>query len=202
MRVFYVVYIREEPYRTVLNGIRVLANPKEKHSAHITVQGPFLRRRPESKVREFDAIISGKEVSVEGVDSFFFPGQSTVFLRGVGEELRDVWRKPHYGYNPHITLYDGADREMAEQILSAVKSAQVFFRFRVRGLEELVVNGQRDLALAYSIDYDLLELYAKCRLDQSILSNMNCTDRVRLIARLAPFLGSERPVLAESASKA
>lgn len=195
MRVFYVIYVHDEPYKTVLNGIRALANPKEKHSVHITVQGPLTRRHNQAKLEDFNAKILRQKISVMGVDSFFEQSQNTVFLRCESDALPAVWRKPHYDYNPHLTLYDGDCRQFAEEMLAVLLFSPIYFDFYVdSGIEPLVINGQRDFYLAYNINYRLLESYAGCKLNHEIISSLTSAQRLRLIKQLAISLAQEHPV--------
>lgn len=192
MKVFYVIYVQDEPYRTILNGIRALANPREKHSVHLTVQGPFSRRRSYSKLSELNTHISGERIAVNSVGRFFGPGQNTVFLSCYSEKLPLIWRKTQYGYNPHLTLYDGDRRDFAESMLRILQVRSVVFDFLAHRIEPLIVNGQRDLLLAYNIDYTLLEGYAGQRVDSSRLSELDPESRLGLIDRLASCLDQSK----------
>ncbi len=146
MRVFYVIYVSDPELEALLDGLRFLANPHEKGRAHVTARGPYRQRYD---VSALSRTIAGSRLAVAGVGSFFGPRQNTVFLRCDSPELRAIWHKPDYGYAPHLTLYDGASRAVADDLLAALERADVRTSFEVSGLEPLVSSkGQANLDLA------------------------------------------------------
>src|SRR5437588_595976 len=128
MRVFYVVYISDETLRKCIDGIRLLSNPFEKESAHITLRGPYRQRY---NVDHLSSIVRGTTVLISGVGSFFEAKQNTVFFSCESSHLRAVWHKPNYpDYNPHITLYDGESRRFANELAKAIGKYKYDLCFR------------------------------------------------------------------------
>src|SRR5437764_15252189 len=103
MRIFYAAYLLEEPYATLINAIRLLCEPSEKHLAHLTIRGPYDEPLPAAEVDEINKSIRGASIHVLG-GTFFDPTQSTVYLACSASYLPLVWDKPDYDYQPHITL--------------------------------------------------------------------------------------------------
>ena len=77
MNVFYVVYIPDGPLAMCIDAIRAIANPGEKHRAHITLRGPYTQIHD---MEGPDSMISGTEVTVSSVGHFFQERQNTVFF--------------------------------------------------------------------------------------------------------------------------
>lgn len=125
MSFFYVLYIPGEELGGCIDAIRFLANPSVKHRAHITVRGPYERPTPVDKLNQS---LAGNVVTVTDVGRFVGDRQQTVFLDCDGTRLRAVWWKRDFGYHPHITLYDGADMQLAE----AIAAAAARFRYQLR----------------------------------------------------------------------
>lgn len=52
-----------------------------------------------------------------------------VYLKVECENLETIWRKPDYGseYNPHITLYKGTNKRIADAIFNFLKNENICF---------------------------------------------------------------------------
>lgn len=123
-RYFCVLYIPGDELAGCIDAVRFLANPAVKHRAHITVRGPYERPTPVDKLNQ---MLAGNVVTVTGIGRFVGDRQQTVFLDCEGNRLRSVWWKRDFGYQPHITLYDGADAALAE----AIAAAAARFRYQI-----------------------------------------------------------------------
>ena len=149
IRVFYSVYLPPGRTRTLLDAIRVIANPATKHSAHITVRGPYTDYQDP---RRWSAGVQGQRVHVGGVGTFFGPSQNTVLLKVEASAIQALWYKPDYsGYNPHVTIYDGNSRQFAEGLLDVLTPQNLTFDFHATGLEPLVSGNGRS-PLGYFFD--------------------------------------------------
>lgn len=118
-KIFYVLYIDNEIGKCI-DAIRFIASPKEKHASHITVRGPYKRR---ISVKKINSKLKGNTIRILGVGSFFstVKKQNTVYFTCDGTKLRDVWEKKGFGYEPHITIYDGDDFDFAEELYRLMK---------------------------------------------------------------------------------
>jgi len=174
MRYFVFLKVEDKILANLLNIAIFSLNPTEKWDAHITVAGPFSSERNLPKNREYK-----RKVSVFGPGFFSGSRQSTVFLKVGTFDLRDVWIKPDYPFNPHLTLYDGDDTKLAEKLLNRLHSSSMFMKFYVSRLEVVQsLKGQMDLFpmrknldlnatfLTHGMDFDdLLELQALDRIE-------------------------------------
>lgn len=138
MRVFYVIHIAEPFIQAALNVVRYLSNPAVKHAAHITVRGPYDELQD---VVELSSFIADKRIRIDGVSTFYGPSQNTVYLACDAPELAYVWWKPDYGFNPHLTLYDGDDVIFARQLEALMVRLQVRFSFRATELQTIISSG-------------------------------------------------------------
>ncbi len=137
-RLFYVVYLADPFVQSCLDLIRYLAEGAEKTPAHVTVRGPYARRLTEKVEQSINEQIAGIAIDVLGVSSFFENSQNTVYLRCSAPELNQVWDKPDYPFNPHLTLYDGSDRVFAGELLAELHSCSKPFSVTARGVNYLI----------------------------------------------------------------
>ncbi len=79
MKIFYVIYIKDKLLRTIIDGIRILADPLEKQEAHITVRGPY--EQSFYHLSQKNEIIKHTRIKIQGISTFFNSIQSTIFLR-------------------------------------------------------------------------------------------------------------------------
>ena len=191
-RVFYVVYFRDRRLQYSLDAMRFIANPSEKNYAHITVRGPYQQRY---NLSGMDRRIDGTEVLADGVGSFFGYSQNTVFIKCYSEMLRDVWKKTDYGFNPHVTLYDGQSRRFAEMLLQQLHHLTIRFRFIVGRLHPLVTrSGQYSMELSQAFDEVLFAEVTGTHLSASEVDRLSFEQRVALIklfARKLPEFASD-----------
>ena len=117
----------------ILNALRFISNPKEKGVAHITVRGPYQRHLEKTEIENAATTVENTPISVDGIGTFFGPDQNTVFLKCSSSALRKIWQKSDYVYNPHITLYDAENREVAEDLANQLNQIDLHF---VAGLLE------------------------------------------------------------------
>lgn len=132
MRYFGVININDKNAQTFVDGIRLLCVSKVKHMAHITLQGP---KENKNEIK-FQSIRRNEQiVRVSGVGNFFDNGQNTVFLKcnlDGGEQIKSMIDKPDYGNEtPHITLYDGTDRNFAEKLFNLTQKYKIRFQIIV-----------------------------------------------------------------------
>lgn len=92
-----------------------------KHPVHLTVRGPYSSGVPKRILETCRRRMEHDVLRICGVGRFRNPGEEVVFLRVESPNLRRVWYKPDYpierfGFNPHISVYRGADSSLAESI--------------------------------------------------------------------------------------
>ena len=173
-----------------INAIRVLANPAEKNKAHITVRGPYPRR--DRRSGRFSRFVEGSEINIVGPGHFFDFEQNTVYLRCVSPELKIVWDKPDYGFNPHITLYDGASSEFARKLWDIVSQHPLKFSFVAGPLAPLVSSRRHQGGMALKTDLDSRFLCEVTGVDfsKTPVESLESDARLKAIDRLCGYLST------------
>ena len=154
MKWFQTLYFGDQVVQDYLDAILFLANPKEKDSAHITFRGPYSDNSPE----RIDASeLVGTTISVLGVGTFFESSQNTVFLNCGSDILEKYWNKGDYGFNPHITLYDGCSRDFAVRLYDTVRRHRLYFSVSVGSVQVVKsIKGQRSFSLILTLKPETL----------------------------------------------
>jgi len=137
MRYFEVINIDYKNAQTFVDGIRLFANSKIKHKAHVTIKGPSQSKIVPERIKYENQIIK-----ITGIGNFFSENQNTVFLKcELEERLKKLINKPDFGSgNPHITLYDGEDNEFANQLFQLGQNYSIKFQFIVNELDIIKSN--------------------------------------------------------------
>ncbi len=187
-RLFYVVYMADGWLQRLLDAMRFVANPKARHRAHITIRGPYRRKH---KLEDL-SILNGAAVSSSGVGNFFEDGQTTVFLRCDSSALRQSHKLGDYGYNPHITLYNGESREFAQRLYDTLSHIDLRFDFHVRGPTPLYsMKDQFRFTPYLAYDEEILH-----DLVLSVQQLRSCTDDERIL-----FVRALAELIADAASR-
>jgi hypothetical protein len=186
MKLFYVLHIQEKPLADCVDAIRFISDPAEKQRAHLTVRGPYQKR---VNVVAISRKIVGDTVLIDSVGNFFDSGQNTVFFRCSSPELKGVWSKPHYPFNPHITLYDSASNEFARRLFAVISGYTYRLRFRASELEAIESKkGQGSLSLALGFNSNLVRQVAGERIAPAAVKALSVEQRLRLVDLLCSHL--------------
>jgi len=183
---FSIIDIDDEKIQACLDAIILLANPGEKLGAHITLGGPYTS---EPQVSELDRAVRGSIIHVVGVGKFFNRNQNTVFLNCGSEIIRKSWRKKDYGFNPHMTIYDGSSRSEANNIFNALNGHRFYCSFtagRVKTFQS--IKGQRSMQISFSADFELIGRYLGYTASPEIIRALPAWKRLMLIDRLCVWL--------------
>lgn len=185
MRIFYVIYVQDEILGHYLNAIRYLSNPNEKNDAHITVRGPYKTHLKNEIIQKLNSIIKGDKIRITSVGTFFENHQNTVFLNCTSSKLEQVWQKFDYGFNPHITLYDGNSRTFAKKLVEILNSHLINFYFTVNQLSELKsLKGQSDYRLRLDANIGYIKQKIGSDLEHGDVEKMSQKRRLELIDKL------------------
>ncbi|MCF7220762.1 2'-5' RNA ligase family protein [Marilutibacter chinensis] len=89
-----------------LNGRRWRTPP------HLTIQGPFSEKPTAGDIQSIKDRLNDDALLIANPGIFKTRLGSAVYLRVESPNLKKVWNKPDfpiekYGFNPHLTLYDG-----------------------------------------------------------------------------------------------
>jgi hypothetical protein len=204
MRIFYVIHIGEKALADSVDAIRFICNPTEKQRAHLTVRGPYQKR---INISELSKKIVGDTVSIDRVGNFFDSGQNTVFFHCHATDLERVWNKPHYPFNPHISLYDGNSREFAERLYELVSRYSYCLKFQADELEAIESKkGQTSLSLALAFNSDFVSQVVGEQINADAVSSLSEDRRLQLVERICQHLaeasaksGSERSYIPRAA---
>lgn len=180
MRIFYAAYLLDEPFATLINAIRLLCEPLEKHLAQVTIRGPYDNLLPPDEVEDINRNVKGKHIRVLG-GTFFSPTQATVYLACSASELPFVWHKPDFDYQPHITLYDGSSLKISHELRMMLRRYEISFDFAIEGLYPLTaIPGQQDLTLRASIPESFVDAFF-APLGRSLNDALKLPEHVRLL---------------------
>ncbi len=155
-KLFLFAYPDDKRLEDLLNLAIFSLNPDAKWPAHVTIAGPFPAARSFSVPDKFSAT-----VRVIGAGNFFRYGSSTVFLHVGAEELQPLFRKPDFKGNivPHLSLYDGENRGLAETFYKKISEIRPFFFFVSSKLEIVTsVSGQFKTYLRERVNLDAIQI--------------------------------------------
>ena len=189
-REFHVLYLPDSLMASCINAIRVLGYPAEKHRAHITVRGPY--ERIGNRVDSINRLVESSKINIHGSGNFFDTGQTTVYLRCASPQLKAVWDKPDYGFNPHITLYDGPSHDFAKKLWDIVSSRSYDISFISGPLTALVSSRryQGGMALQADLDLRLLRDVAGLDIGGVTVESLGQEGRLKAIGKLCDYLST------------
>jgi hypothetical protein len=188
MKVFYVLHIKEKALADCVDAIRFICNPTEKQRAHLTVRGPYQKR---IDIAAISRKIAGDTVSIDSVGNFFDSGQNTVFFHCSAADLKTVWNKPHYPFNPHITLYDSGNSEFARELFAVMSRFTYGMKFRAEGLEAIEARkGQDSLSLALAFNSDSVSRLVGEKVTANLIRGYSDEHKLRLVQRLCQHLST------------
>lgn len=174
-RIFYVVYLPDNVVGTCVDVFRALINPGTKNHAHITVRGPYEGFQDPSAWAD-DAM--ELPIKIGAPATFYSNTQNTVYLSVDAPALRKVWHKPRYpDGTPHLTLYDGAWRGLADEVLRITTKYPVTFDFTACGLKWMISSDVPPKPLWDRLDRDRVEPLIKLPLN---VDPMDMPERTRV----------------------
>jgi hypothetical protein len=93
---------------------------------HISIKGPQKTFRKDS-VNKF--VQKKNPIEIYDAGMFVNKDKYFVYLKVECEDLETIWRKPDYDseYNPHITLYKGTNKRIADAIFNFLKNENLCF---------------------------------------------------------------------------
>ena len=187
-RWFYVVYVSEPVIAGCLNAIRLLAEGRVKHAAHITLMGPYDKQRDDAA--ELSRRIKGQPVRIYSNGTFFFEAQNTVFLKATCPAFPEVWDKPTIAeFIPHLTVYDGGERWYATEIARILYGAHIDLTFKATALEALKTPAaNRADEIMATIPVDLMSSVIGRLFSPQLVRNSSHSVRIVCIQRLLEFM--------------
>jgi hypothetical protein len=119
---FVFLQITDSEINALIYGIRTIAmGVAPKSGPHVTIRGPYSRALSRTQLLRYGRILASHPVVLEGIDKFRSGDRTTVFMKVQHPKLLQVWWKRDYpikefGFNPHVTLYEGADDDRAQRL--------------------------------------------------------------------------------------
>ncbi len=128
---FVFLEIRDPEINALVGWLREAAmGAPSRHNVHITIRGPYSREVPEPQLARYQNVLRSDPIVLEGFGSFQAAGRHVVYLKVQHPKLRKVWWKPDfpiktYGFNPHVTIFEGADEVRAQTILDFLRKERL-----------------------------------------------------------------------------
>jgi hypothetical protein len=189
MRYFGIIDITDKNAQTFIDGIRLLSVSKIKHKAHVTLIGP--KDNEEQIKKAFPNIRRNYQVvTINGTGNFFADGQNTVYLKcdlkdENARQIETMIDKPDYGNeNPHITLYDGKDREYATQLFELTQRYPIKFQIIVNESNLTTLSSTQEYEKFGTDFFDHLSYYSGYQITEYDIENLSTENRLVHIKNL------------------
>jgi hypothetical protein len=180
----YAIKIQDVEISSILNFVKLLCAPTSKTEIHLSVRGPYKSPLKSEKLSKYNKIIKNSEISIIDFANFFSENQNTVFLKCEGEELKKVWKKTTYlhEYNPHLTLYDGRNKEFANTLYQILRKRNINIEFTSSELIAYDTSKKNtSLILSLGINNDIIEEVLGIAWDKLDVNLMDSKSRFKLI---------------------
>ena len=182
MPIFYVLYLEDGLFGDCLEAIRLLCEPTEKIPSHVTVRGPY---RFGIKTGAMTRKLRGNHIDISEIGNFFEYNQNTVFFRCNSSVLKEIWYKPDFPFNPHVTIYDGPCEAFARELFDIADQYSYSFSLKAERLEPLTSRkGQKGFILQLWSTMERVSDLLGERLEPSQVEEMSLSKRLELIDRL------------------
>ena len=115
----------------LVSGIRETATGNAPTTnVHITVRGPYSTPIRPEQLRRYHRTLARDPILLDGYGLFRVDKRFIVYVKVQHPKLRQVWWKPdfpisRYGFNPHVTLYEGPDSDRAHALLTFLQQESV-----------------------------------------------------------------------------
>ena len=178
---FVAVSFSDTKIRELFDLMRLVAEPDYARSAHITLRGPYKQKKDIS-----DSIFRkdvGK-ITLRKPGCFFENNQNTVFLNIEIFAISDGWWKPDFpNVTPHLTIYDGKDRETAWVIFNTLKTFS--WQIRLNSSPMHILDKKRTIENEFLTQYDKVSRTVSDVMGKDItpqeMRNLSLFDRVGVI---------------------
>lgn len=124
---FLFLELRDSEICTLLHGLRFsFTGRPSQTNIHMTVRGPYAKPLKQVQIEPFRVALSRDVLRISGVGMFENPDGIVVYLNVNSDNLKKIWwkrdyPKGKYGFNPHISLYRGSDKDLAARVYDFLK---------------------------------------------------------------------------------
>ena len=111
--------------------LQALFNNKSNSLPHITFRGPYLSSPSKSVLNKLQQFVDSiHEAQIDGVAMFDNGDEFFVYFKVQIQDLEKLsWKKDFprkdYGFNPHVTLYKGKDRQYAKDVFDFLNGLDI-----------------------------------------------------------------------------
>lgn len=115
---------------------------------HITLRGPY-NTKIRSKILTSSRDTIKSPIVINGVECFYNPNELVVYFKAIINGVEKTWWKPSYpqkkyGLNPHITIYKGKNKALAQELIVFLN--RINLEFKLYNFEINIYNsGDRQL---------------------------------------------------------
>jgi hypothetical protein len=183
---FHIVRLGDEELQAALDMIIYCANPAAKLGAHITVRGPYSSLKAAS---EYCFDITGQRLHILGPE-FFNNSNRVIYLRCAADSLRSHWWKSDFPYNPHLTLYDGPDLRLANELYESSAASRMIGTVPAGPAEIISTATLGSFALAQNgVDFHLLSQLSRQTLSHQHVLELSQGERTQILRGLCQYAG-------------
>ncbi|MEW8525174.1 MAG: hypothetical protein AB2552_19185 [Candidatus Thiodiazotropha endolucinida] len=98
-------------------------------NVHITVRGPYYEKIEANLIESFERQLGAEPILIHSA-GMFRNKEYVVYIKIESLNLKRIWWKPDYpiesyGFNPHITIYKGSNKSIAECAYEFLRSENI-----------------------------------------------------------------------------
>nr|VFJ94642.1 MAG: 2'-5' RNA ligase [Candidatus Kentron sp. LFY] len=169
---FLFIDIKDEQINRLLSSLRAIfcGHDSSTTNIHITVRGPqhyFNFAALEENIKKYEA--ENRCLKIGGVGRFNNPDSHIIYIKVDCGDLKKygLWEKSDYkgNYNPHITLYNGSDKDRANVIYDFLKSIDFHrecsnyeFRVHTRDQRSFTLGRKAQITVLTKADLVILDM--------------------------------------------
>lgn len=184
MNFFYGVYPAEKKIARLFDLSRLILQPDYARKAHITLRGPY-EKRPSRKSKWLGLQLHNAILSKPA--TFFNDWQNTVYLRAELIEAKDVsWKKDFQDSIPHMSIYDGNNRNIAWQVLLCLRKFP--WNISIELTPVLVLERKKDYEKSFFLEIDDIDIafdyIAERSLSRDYIKSMHDGQRIYYLEKI------------------
>lgn len=123
----YIVFDDPEVVGVLDFLVEVMNGRKWRSLPHLTIQGPLDSKPNSDLIESIKNRLSSDDFLIANPGIFETKSGVALYLNVTSPNLKKVWNKPDfpiekYGFNPHLTIYEGPDIEKAQKAYHFLRS--------------------------------------------------------------------------------
>ena len=126
MKRFVFLEFLDPEIRSLLTQLKEIFTGKKSQShIHITIRGPYPEPLPAELLEFTESRIRKDVLLISGIGLFNNNKSHVVYIKVHSRNLKRIWWKKDFPFNPHITLYEGEDAFLAKEIFHFLKREHI-----------------------------------------------------------------------------